>query len=130
MGFQVAPTLIIFLVILGAGLMLCCGLAIVRLYGGDIETDPHWAARSPQQDAYMREVRERNWGKLPIGTLRNLYSSSKMDISHAPMASRYVIPCCSSRKILTVAVAPVTQCMGEKRQRAFYILYNIEGRPN
>lgn len=65
MGFQIAPALIIFLVILGAGALVVCGFAVMRFWGGDIEADSSYMHRSVEQDQYMREVRERTWGKLP-----------------------------------------------------------------
>ena len=65
MGFQIAPALIIFLVILGAGGLVICGFAIMRFYGGDEAEDTAYMNRSVEQDRYMREVRERAWGKLP-----------------------------------------------------------------
>lgn len=69
MGFQIAPALIIFLVILGAGGLVVCGFAVLRFYGGDDAQETSYN-RSPEQEAYMREVRERTWGKLPrLGAL-------------------------------------------------------------
>lgn len=64
-GFQMAPALIIFLVILGAGALICCGFAVMRFWGGDEAQDTAYMNRSVEQDRYMREVRERTWGKLP-----------------------------------------------------------------
>lgn len=64
MGFSISPALIIFLVILGAGGLVVCGFAVARFYGGDIEDESSRYARTPEQDSYMREVRERNWSKL------------------------------------------------------------------
>jgi hypothetical protein len=70
MGFQIAPALIIFLVILGAGALVVCGFAVMRFWGGDEAQDGNWVNRSPEQDAYMREVRERTWNKIPqLGAL-------------------------------------------------------------
>jgi hypothetical protein len=87
MGFQIAPSLIIFLVILGSGFLVCCGFAIFRFYGD--EPDQHkWQKRTPEQDEYMRSVRERNWNKLPRIAGRNLHAYSNQDISHAPMTPR------------------------------------------
>lgn len=86
MGFQIAPALIIFLVILGAGAMVCCGFAIMRFYGGDVEDQSHWNNRSPEQDSYMREVRERNWGKLPKLGIQQPYSSANRNLAHAPLS--------------------------------------------
>lgn len=88
MGFQIAPTLIIFLVILGAGLALCCGLAIMRLYSGEVESDARWTVRSPEQDAYMREVRQRNWSGFVRAGSRDVYNSSNLNLAHAPVSVR------------------------------------------
>ncbi|KAF3041078.1 hypothetical protein E8E12_003509 [Didymella heteroderae] len=65
MGFQIAPALIIFLVILGGGALVCCGFAVYRFWGGDEAQDNNYMHRSVEQDRYMREVRERTWGRLP-----------------------------------------------------------------
>lgn len=65
MGFQIAPALIIFLVILGGGALVVCGFAVMRFWGGDEAQDTSYTNRSVEQDRYMREVRERTWGKLP-----------------------------------------------------------------
>jgi hypothetical protein len=65
MGFQVAPALIIFLVILGAGALVICGFAVMRFWGGDVQQDMSYQHRSVEQDRYMREVRERTWGRIP-----------------------------------------------------------------
>lgn len=65
MGFQIPPALIIFLVILGGGALVCCGFAVMRFWGGDAAQDTNYMHRSVEQDRYMREVRERTWGKLP-----------------------------------------------------------------
>lgn len=65
MGFDIAPALIIFLVILGAGGLVICGFAVMRFWGGDEAQDTTYMNRSIEQDRYMREVRERAWGKLP-----------------------------------------------------------------
>jgi hypothetical protein len=86
MGFQLAPSLIIFLVILGAGLLVCCGFAIFRFYGSDPEDQATHFNRSAEQDAYMREVRERNWSKLPQFGIRSTYYSQQH--AHAPMSPR------------------------------------------
>ncbi|CAO2652359.1 Nn.00g006420.m01.CDS01 [Neocucurbitaria sp. VM-36] len=86
MGFQIAPALIIFLVILGAGGLVCCGFAIYRFHSGDVEDTSRWNNRSPEQDAYMREVRERNWGKVQRIGVRNLYGPPRGDLAHAPMS--------------------------------------------
>lgn len=87
MGFQLAPSLIIFLVILGSGLLVCCGFAIFRFYGKDPEDSATHFNRSPEQDAYMREVRERNWSRLPrLGGVKGAYYPQQH--AHAPMSPR------------------------------------------
>jgi len=84
MGFSISPSLIIFLVILGAGALVVCGFAVMRFYGGDIEDESSRYARTPEQDSYMREVRERNWNKLPALVLPNQRGQSNRQLSHAP----------------------------------------------
>lgn len=84
MGFQLAPALIIFLVILGSGLLVCCGFAIFRFYSSAPEDSPSRFNRSAEQDAYMREVRERNWSKLPKLGIRGAYYPQQH--AHAPMS--------------------------------------------
>jgi hypothetical protein len=37
----------------------------MHLWGGDKAQDGTWVNRSEEQNTYMREVRERTWGKLP-----------------------------------------------------------------
>lgn len=86
MGFQLAPSLIIFLVILGAGALVCCGFAVFRFYGGDAQDDMQHYNRSPEQDAYMREVRERSWAKLPKLGVKGAYYPNQN--AHAPMSPR------------------------------------------
>jgi hypothetical protein len=88
MGFQMAPSLIIFLVILGAGALVCCGFAVFRFYGGDNEDDSTQFKRTPEQDRYMREVRERTWRKLPRLGGRDAYNYSDRSMAHAPMSPR------------------------------------------
>ncbi|KAF2026222.1 hypothetical protein EK21DRAFT_74590 [Setomelanomma holmii] len=85
MGFAISPALIIFLVILGAGFMVCCGFAVVRFYGGDIDQN-QYVRRNPEQDAYMRKVRERNWNKLPRLGVRPIHRPSNANMAHAPMS--------------------------------------------
>lgn len=86
MGFQIAPSLIIFLVILGAGALVCCGFAVFRFYS-DADDDASRFTRSPEQDAYMREVRERSWAKLPkLGAPKGAYYADQH--AHAPMSPR------------------------------------------
>ncbi|KAI8932927.1 hypothetical protein NX059_010398 [Plenodomus lindquistii] len=86
MGFGIAPALIIFLVILGAGGLVLCGFAVMRFYGGDAEDQSHMFSRTPEQDAYMREVRERNWGKLPKIVLQHKRGQPNPNMAHAPMS--------------------------------------------
>ncbi|KAH7401243.1 hypothetical protein BKA66DRAFT_564899 [Pyrenochaeta sp. MPI-SDFR-AT-0127] len=86
MGFEIAPALIIFLVIIGAGGMVVCGFAVFRFYGGDIEDESSWNSRTPEQDAYMREVRERNWGKFAKVQVQNFHGPSNRHLAHAPMS--------------------------------------------
>jgi hypothetical protein len=88
MGFDIAPALIIFLVILGAGALVCCGFAVYRFYGGEPEDESSRFHRSPEQDSYMREVRERSWRKLPeLGMPKPFYHSNG-NLGHAPMSPR------------------------------------------
>ncbi|KAF1837396.1 hypothetical protein BDW02DRAFT_518953 [Decorospora gaudefroyi] len=89
MGFQIAPALIIFLVILGAGALVCCGFAIYRFSHGRDEDESNRFVRSPEQDLYMREVRERSWRKLPKVGARSAedYYSDRY-LAHAPMSPR------------------------------------------
>lgn len=92
MGFQVAPALIIFLVILGGGALVCCGFAIYRFYGPETPDD-NFMHRSVEQDRYMREVRERTWGKLPHYYIQRsqLYnSSSRSNMQPASPSVKYV----------------------------------------
>lgn len=87
MGFQMAPSLIIFLVILGAGGAVCCGFAIFRFYSGDPADDTRFN-RSAEQDAYMREVRERTFRKLPNLAMRGPSYFPNGNLSHAPISPR------------------------------------------
>jgi len=87
MGFNIAPSLIIFLVILGAGALVCCGFAIFRFYGGDADDDTRFN-RSAEQDAYMREVRERTFRKLPNLAPRGPSYFPNGNLSHAPISPR------------------------------------------
>ncbi|KAF1922701.1 uncharacterized protein M421DRAFT_77415 [Didymella exigua CBS 183.55] len=93
MGFQVAPSLIIFLVILGAGALVCCGFAVMRFWGGDEAQDTSYMSRSVEQDRYMREVRERTWGKLPhyfVQKQQMYSSSSRSNLRPATASVEYV----------------------------------------
>lgn len=86
MGFALAPSLIIFLVILGGGALVCIGFAVYRFWGDELEHQ-QFKSRTPEQDQYMREVRERNWSKIPrMG--RNVYRPSHQNMAHAPMSMR------------------------------------------
>lgn len=91
MGFDIAPALIIFLVILGAGGLVICGFAVMRFYGGDEAQDTSYMNRSVEQDRYMREVRERTWGKLPHYYVRKQQSSR--NIPAQTPSVKYVDPC-------------------------------------
>ncbi|KAH9869917.1 hypothetical protein J1614_006838 [Plenodomus biglobosus] len=86
MGFDIAPALIIFLVILGAGALVICGFAVMRFYGGDIEDESNYNARNPEQDAYMREVRERNWNKFPRIMPQHQRRYPNQNMAHAPIS--------------------------------------------
>lgn len=79
MGYAMAPALIVFVVILGAGGLVVCGFAVMRFWGGDEAQDTTYMNRSVEQDRYMREVRERTWGKLP-----NYYVQRQQSRSTAP----------------------------------------------
>jgi hypothetical protein len=87
MGFAIAPALIIFLVIVGGGALVCIGCAIYGFYSDDFN-DNGWRNRTPEQDAYMKEVRERNWSKLPRMAGRNVYRPSHQNLAHAPVSHR------------------------------------------
>lgn len=88
MGFQIAPALIIFLVILGAGALVVCGFAVMRFWGGDDAQDTSYMNRSVEQDRYMREVRERTWGKLPRYYIRQ--QSSRSNFPNEGQSVKYV----------------------------------------
>ena len=92
MGFQIAPSLIIFLVILGAGALVVCGFAVMRFWGGDEAQDTSYMNRSVEQDRYMREVRERTWGKLPSYYTRRQHHdmSSRNNVPHEGQSVKYV----------------------------------------
>jgi hypothetical protein len=86
-GFAIPPALIIFLIILGAGFGVCVVFAVVGMH-----SDPHdpdrWQKRRPDQDAYMREVRERNHFKLESMSMRGLHAPRNQNLAHAPMSPR------------------------------------------
>jgi hypothetical protein len=91
-SFSIAPALIIFLVILGAGALLCCGFAVMRFYGDDTQDTSH-LNRSVEQDRYMREVRERTWGRLPhyyVSQQPKYDSSSRSNMQPATPSVKYV----------------------------------------
>lgn len=93
MGFQIAPALIIFLVILGAGALVICGFAVMRFWGGDEAQDTSYMNRSVEQDRYMREVRERTWGKLPkyyVARQQQYSPSSPQNVQHEGQSVKYV----------------------------------------
>ena len=86
MGYAMAPPLIVLLCILGAGFAVCIGFAIFRFY---YDHDPDsWQKRNHEQDAYMREVRERNWLRLERITGNHIYSAPHQNMAHAPMSPR------------------------------------------
>lgn len=64
-GFDLSPIVIVLLVILGAGALVVCGAVVMRFYGSDDTQDTNFMNRSVEQDRYMKEVRERSWGRLP-----------------------------------------------------------------
>lgn len=84
-GFAIAPTLIVFLVILGAGALVICGSAVMRFYGENGEDDSDRYNRTPEQDSYMREVRDRNWSKLPNLVHQKQRSQPNSQLAHAPI---------------------------------------------
>ncbi|KAH7406918.1 hypothetical protein DE146DRAFT_411048 [Phaeosphaeria sp. MPI-PUGE-AT-0046c] len=87
MGFAIAPSLIIFLVILGSGFLVCCLFAVFRFYGE--EPGQHvWQKRSHEQDMYMKDVRDRNRMRMYKPGGRHLIQSSNQDLAHAPAISR------------------------------------------
>lgn len=92
MGFQIAPALIIFLVILGAGALVVCGSVVMRFWGGEAQ-DTSYTHRSVEQDRYMREVRERTWGRLPQYHLQKQQtqkSSIRSNLQPATASLKYV----------------------------------------
>jgi hypothetical protein len=58
MGYAISPSLIVFLCMLGAGMLVCLGFAVYRLAFGD--TTHMLPPMSDEQGQYIREVRERN----------------------------------------------------------------------
>ncbi|KAF2874055.1 hypothetical protein BDV95DRAFT_476734, partial [Massariosphaeria phaeospora] len=62
MAYSMPPLLVVFLAILGAALLTCCGFAIYVTVMGNTAIILH--ARPVAQDNYMREVRARNLEKL------------------------------------------------------------------
>jgi hypothetical protein len=87
MGFAVPPWAIILLVMLGGGFAVCCGFAMFRFYYDYDEGNKF--KRRPEQDAYMREVRERSWLELSRRTGgRGLYTPRIQNMAHAPISPR------------------------------------------
>jgi hypothetical protein len=87
MGYQIHPSLIVLLVILGAGFCVCVAFAIYQNLGAPHNPDM-WQKRRPEQDAYMRDVRERNWLRLEATNRRNIYPPTTQNIAHAPISPR------------------------------------------
>jgi hypothetical protein len=87
MGYQIHPSLIVLLVILGAGFCVCVAFAIYQNLGEQHDPD-RWQKRRPEQDAYMRIVRERNWLRLEAINRRNLYPPTNGNMAHAPISPR------------------------------------------
>ncbi|EAT90132.1 hypothetical protein HBI56_045150 [Parastagonospora nodorum] len=86
MGFVIPPWAIILLVMLGGGFAICCGYALFRFYY-EPSDETKWASRRPEQDAYMREVRERHWHELSRRTGGAAYFQPKGDgLGHAPIS--------------------------------------------
>ncbi|KAF2997998.1 hypothetical protein E8E13_007074 [Curvularia kusanoi] len=88
MGFQIAPSLIIFLVILGSGGLVVCGFAVMRFFNDEEAAQPNYGNRSIEQDRYMREVRERTWGKLPRYYIQP--QASRNTLPHDGQSVKYV----------------------------------------
>lgn len=59
MGYAIAPSLIILLILLASAAIVTCGYAVHRLMGLS-EPDNAYKPRSVEQEDYMREVRSRN----------------------------------------------------------------------
>ena len=91
MGFNISPVLIVLLVILGAGGLVVCAAAVMRFYGSDTE-DTNQLNRSVEQDRYMREVRERAWGKLPHYYVQK-QQLTRGDLRNDGQSVRYVGAC-------------------------------------
>lgn len=60
-----SPTLFVFLVMLGGGFLVLMCAAFHRFLGSRNDNDPQ--ARTPEQDGYMREVRQRGYDELSYG---------------------------------------------------------------
>ncbi|KAL5115688.1 hypothetical protein ACEQ8H_006400 [Pleosporales sp. CAS-2024a] len=86
MGFGIPPWLIILLVILGGGFAVCCGYALFRFYH-DPGDEARAYARRPEQDAYMREVRERHYYQMSrrLGAHYSL-PAQHQHLAHAPLS--------------------------------------------
>jgi hypothetical protein len=89
MGYQIHPSLIVLLVILGAGFCVCVAFAIYQNLGERHNPDM-WQKRRPEQDAYMRDVRERNWLRMEATNTRNMYPPTTQNMAHAPISPRLV----------------------------------------
>jgi hypothetical protein len=63
MGFALHPSLIVLLVLLGAGFMVAAGYAINSAFGFR-EDGNGFKATSPEQMQYMADVRARNMDKM------------------------------------------------------------------
>jgi hypothetical protein len=85
-GFDIAPSLIIFLVILGAGFMVCCGFAIFRFYGEDPD-ERNRDKRTLAQDAYMNQLRQRAREQLRRTAMRYTAGPSSRNMAHAPLST-------------------------------------------
>lgn len=120
MGFQVAPALIIFLVILGGGALVCCGFAVYRFWGPEAP-DTNYMHRSVEQDQYMREVRERTWGKLPNYYVQRQHTydpSSRMQ--PASPSVKYVDGVVKMREIADFFAVRAIPPMDEGRVEVWY----------
>ncbi|KAH8731644.1 hypothetical protein GQ44DRAFT_699035 [Phaeosphaeriaceae sp. PMI808] len=82
-GYSISPALIIFLVILGSGFLVCCGFAIFRFYGAD---ENQGDKTSPEQEAYMRKVRERTLKSLSKISMQSQRIYPKRNLNHTPLS--------------------------------------------
>lgn len=86
-GFALAPPLIIFLVILGSGFLVCCFFAIFRFYGEE-PNQHYFQKRTPEQDMYMKEVRDRNRNTMSRPGRGHIYQPPNQNLAHAPATPR------------------------------------------